>query len=61
MASPSQSLEIILTRLKLMEVTLLGLKQVRQYVDRGFGIEELDLLIQEAEFEIAGIKRRVVN
>jgi hypothetical protein len=44
----------------MMEATLLGMKQVRRYVSEGFGAEELDVLIQEAESQISAIKRRIV-
>ena len=52
-------LEIIIASLKVMESTLLGMKQVRQYVGEGVATEILDSLIRESESEISAIKRRV--
>ena len=57
----STPLEIVLACLKMMEATLLGMQLVRRYLSKGFGVEELDLLIQEAECQIAEIKRRIIN
>ena len=60
-SDPFDALEIVLASLKLMESTLLGMKQVRQYVGKGPATEILDSLIDEAEVKIVEIKRRVVN
>lgn len=56
-----EALEIVLASLKLMESTLLGMKQVRQYVGKGPATEILGSLIGEAEVKIGEIKRRVAN
>ena len=58
---PFDALEIVLASLKLMESTLLGMRQVRQYVGNGPATEILDSLIDEAEVKIGEIKRKVVN
>ena len=55
------SLEIVMVSLKAMESTLLGMKQLLPYVGTGLATEMLDALIQEAESQIAEIKRRVIN
>jgi hypothetical protein len=54
------ALEIALASLRLMESTLAGMRQVRQYVGEA-ATEILDSLIEEAEVKIGEIKRRVVN
>lgn len=61
MPDPFDPLEIVMASLKQMESTLLGMKQLREYMSNGPGKEMLDTLIKEAESEIAEIKRRVVN
>ena len=58
MPDPFDSLEIVMASLKQMEATLLGMKQLRQYVGNGAGKEMLDSLIAEAESQIAEVKRR---
>ena len=55
------SLEIVMASLKLMESTLLGMKQLLPYVGKGLATEMLDALIQEAESQVAEIKRRVIQ
>lgn len=55
------ALETVLECLKRMEATLIGMKQMRQYVDRGLGKELLDSLIEETESQIAEIKRKVIQ
>ena len=47
--------------LKQLEATLLGMKQLREYVSRGAGREMLDKLIAEAELKLVEIKRKVIN
>jgi hypothetical protein len=42
-----------------MESNLLGMRQLRQYIDSNLGTEMLDLLIEEAELKIAEVKRNV--
>ena len=54
------SFETILALIKQMEATLLGLQQLREYVGSGVGREMLELLIEEAESNIADIKRNVI-
>lgn len=49
------------TSLKCMEATLMGMKQMRQYVDKEPGKEMLDSLIEEAGTQIAKIKRKVIQ
>jgi hypothetical protein len=44
-----------------MELTVLGLKQLRVFIGKGSGQEMLDALIVEAEQHIAEIKRRVLQ
>ena len=56
------SLDAILDRLKQinnMESNLLGMRELRQYIDSNLGTEMLDLLIEEAELKIAEVKRNV--
>lgn len=56
-----ESLETILALLKQMEATLLGLKQLRGYVPAGVGQKMLEILIEEAEANLAEIKRRIIQ
>jgi hypothetical protein len=58
---PFNALETVYECLKRMESTLLGMKQVRQYVGKGPGKEILDRLIEEAESQLAEIKRKVIQ
>ena len=51
-----QSLEAVLALIKQMEVTLLGLKQVRGYLDNRAGREIVDRLIEEGEANLADVK-----
>lgn len=52
------SLKTILALIKQLEATLIGLKQVRGYV-QGVGRHMLDELIDEGETKLAEIKRKV--
>jgi len=61
MSGPFNALETLSECLKRMEATLLGMKQMRRYVGNGLGKEMLELLIEEAEAQIADIKRRVIQ
>ena len=61
MSDPFDSLEFVMASLKQMEATLLGMKQLRQYVSVGPGKEMHDALIQEAESRFAEIKRMVIQ
>ena len=54
-----ERLDLVKTSLKIMESTLLGMKQLRPYLGDGSSREMLDSLIQEAESQIGGIKQRV--
>jgi hypothetical protein len=58
---PFDSLEIVMVSLKIMESTVLGMKQIRRFVGSGVATEMLDALIQEAELQMTEIKRRVIN
>lgn len=60
-SDPFDALETLLECLKRMEATLLGMKQMRHYVGDGLGKEMLESLIEEAEAQIADIKRRVIQ
>jgi len=55
------SLDAILDCLKQMESNLMGMRQLRQYIDSNLGTEMLDLLIEEAELKIAEVKRKVMQ
>ncbi len=55
------SLNAILGLVKQMEVTLLGLRQLRGYVQKGPGLEILDTLISEAETKLSEIRRKMVQ
>jgi len=57
---PFNAVETIYDCLKRMEANLLGLKKMRHYVGNGVGKEMLEELIEEAETQIADIKRRVI-
>jgi hypothetical protein len=48
MTDPTESLEMILASIKMMEAMLLGMKQVRQYVSQECGTEMLDMLIHRS-------------
>ena len=58
---PFDSLETVLATLKVMEATLLGMKQVRRYVAKGFSSKMFDSLIEEAESQVAEIKRKIIQ
>jgi hypothetical protein len=51
----------VLECLKVMESTLLGLKQLRQLTPIGLSIEILDSLIKEAESRIDEVKWKVIQ
>lgn len=61
MPVPFNALETLYECLKRMEATLLGMKQMRHYVGHGPGKEMLESLIEEAESQIAEIKRKVIQ
>lgn len=54
-------LELVFQCLKVMESTLLGLKQLRRLALRGQQTEKLDSLIEGAESQIAEVKRNVIQ
>jgi hypothetical protein len=56
-----RSLEAVLSLIKQMEVTLLGLKQVRGYLDNRAGREIVDRLIEEGEATLADVKRKLIQ
>jgi|HubBroStandDraft_6_1064221.scaffolds.fasta_scaffold149537_2 hypothetical protein len=56
-----ERLDLTMTSLKVMESTLLGMKELRPYLGDGSSREMIDTLIQEAELQITGIKRHVIN
>jgi len=58
---PIDSLDIVMVSLKIMESTVLGMKQLRPFVGRDVATEMLDSSIQEAELQITEIKRRVIK
>ena len=55
------SLAAVLECLTQMESNLLGMKQMRDYVGQGVGREMLEALIEEAESQIAEIKRKLIQ
>jgi hypothetical protein len=58
---PFKSLEIVMASLRVMESTLLGMKQLLPYVGTEIATEMLDSLIHETESQIVEIKQRVIN
>ena len=54
------SLDDVLACLKRMESIVLGLKQLRGFVDQAAGAEILDSVIAQAEAQIAEIRRKVI-
>ena len=44
---------------KQMESNLLGMRELRPYIDSNLGTEMLDPLIEEAKLKIAEVKRNV--
>ena len=42
-----------------MESDLLGMRQLRQYIDSNLGTEMPDPLLEEAELKFAEVKRKV--
>ena len=60
MSDNGESLETILSLLKQMESTLLGLKQLRGYVG-GVGQQMLEVLIEDAEQKLLEVKRRIIQ
>jgi hypothetical protein len=60
-ADEFNALETTLALMQQMEVTLLGLKQLRRYVGSGVGQEMVEMLIEEGETRLAEIKRKVIQ
>jgi hypothetical protein len=54
------SLEDVLGCLKRMESIVLGLKQLRNFVSQGAGVEILDAVIAEVESQIEEIRRKAI-
>jgi len=54
------SLEDVLGCLKRMESIVLGLKQLRNFVSQGAGVEIPDAVIAEVESQIEEIRRKVI-
>jgi hypothetical protein len=50
-----------LALMKQMEATLLGLRQLRNYVGEGAGPEILESLIEEGEAKLAEIKHKLIQ
>lgn len=61
MPEPFDALEALMECLKRMEMNLLGMRQLRQYMPNGAGRKTLDSLIEEAEAKLAEIKRKVIQ
>ena len=61
MPDSAESLDTILTLLKQMEATLLGLKQLRGFVGKGTGQQMLEALIEEAETNLAEVKHKLIQ
>ena len=59
MSGRFDSLAAVLERLTQMEPNLSGMKQMRHYVGHGLGRVMLEVLIEEAEWQIAEIKRKL--
>jgi hypothetical protein len=55
------SLAAVLECLAQMESNLSGMKQMREYVGHGLGRVMLEALIEEAESQIAEIKRKLIQ
>jgi len=55
------SLAAVLECLTQMQSNLSGMKQMRDYVGRGVGREMLEALIEEAESQVAEIKRKLIQ
>jgi len=57
----SDALDTILGLFKRIEATLLGLQQLRNYVDEGAGQDILMDMIEETETNLAEVKRRIIQ
>lgn len=56
-----EHLQLLMDSLKQMEMTLMGMKQVRALMGLGSARDILDRLIAEAETEIAEIRQKVIQ
>lgn len=56
-----ETLDTILTLLKQLETTLLGLKQLRGIIGNGTGHQMLEMLIEEAEARITEVKHKLIQ
>lgn len=54
-------IELLLQCLKVMESTVLGLKQVRHMIPKGSSTEILDSFIKEAEEHLEEVKRKIIQ
>jgi hypothetical protein len=61
MPSDSDRIELLLQCLRVMESTVLGLKQVRHMISKGASTEILDSLIEEAEKHLEEVKRKIIQ
>jgi hypothetical protein len=57
----SETLDTILALVKQLEATLIGLRQLRDYVGGGVGRQMLEVVIEEAETGLAEIKRKIIQ
>ena len=56
-----ETLGTILTLLKQLETTLLGLKQLRGIIGNDTGHQMLEMLIEEAEAKITEVKHKLIQ
>jgi len=61
MPSDSDRIELLLQCLKVMESTVLGLKQVRRLLPKGASTDILDSLIEEAEKHLEEVKQKIIR
>jgi hypothetical protein len=61
MPADTRRIDLVLECLKIMESTLLGLKQLRELTPKGLNRAMFDSLINEAESQIAEVKRKVMQ
>jgi hypothetical protein len=57
----ADSLDTILSLIKQMEATLIGLKQLRGYVGQGVAQHMLQVLIDEMESGLSEVKRKLLQ
>lgn len=61
MPTDSDRMELLLQCLRVMESTVLGLKQMRGIVPKGAATEVLEKLIKEAEAHLEEVKQRIIQ